>query len=119
MISNLIFLAIAILFVIYLFIRSKTTRNGITEYIKAGALVIDVRSKQEFDQGHFSKAVLIPIDQFEVRIKEVGADKQKPIIVYCHAGSRAAVAETILKKNGFTKVINARNYDAMRKYDLK
>lgn len=115
--SNLVFLAIAILFVIYLFIRSKTTSKGIAEYLKAGALVIDVRSKQEFDQGHFSKAVLVPIDQFEARLKEVGADKQKPIIVYCHAGSRAAVAETILKKNGFSKVINARSYDALRKYD--
>jgi phage shock protein E len=117
--SNFVFLAIAILFVLYLFIRSKTASKGIAEYLKVGALVIDVRSKQEFDQGHFSRAVLVPIDQFEARLKEIGTDKQKPIIVYCHAGSRAAVAETILKKNGFTKVINARNYEALKRYDSR
>jgi phage shock protein E len=119
MISNLLFLALAVLFIIYLVVRSKRSGSVIAEYLKAGALVIDVRTKQEFDGGHFSAALSIPVDQFESRLREVGADKGKPIIVYCHAGSRAAVAETILKKNGFTKVINARNYDALRKYEAK
>jgi phage shock protein E len=119
MISTVLFLCLAVLFGVYMIIKSKTTSRGIAEYLKAGALVIDVRTKQEYDQGHFSTALSIPVDRFEVRLKEVGTDKQKPIIVYCYAGSRAAVAETILKKNGFTSVINARNYDALRKYDSK
>jgi phage shock protein E len=117
--STILFLVLAVLFGIYMVIKSKTISKGLGEHIKAGALVIDVRSKQEWDQGHFSKAVLIPIDQFEARLKEVGTDKQKPIIVYCRSGTRAAVAETLLKKNGFTKVINGRNYDALKRYDSR
>ena len=115
--SAILFLAIAMVFGVWIVIRSRRTKNAIIEYFSNNALVIDVRSKNEFSQGHFRTAVNIPIDQFEAGIKEVGADKNRPIIVYCHAGSRAAVAETILKKNCFTKVINARNYDALKKYE--
>jgi rhodanese-related sulfurtransferase len=115
--STILFLALAVMFGIYMVIRSKTTKNTIAEYFRDNALVIDVRSKQEFDQGHFKTAVNIPIDQFEGRISESGTDRRKPIIVYCHAGSRAAMAENILRKNGFLKVINARNYDALKKYE--
>jgi phage shock protein E len=115
--SSLVFLILAAALVAYLFIKSWKTKKIIAEYLKDGARVIDVRSKQEFDQAHFTTAVNIPIDQFEAKIKEIGADKRKPVIVYCHAGSRAAVAETILRSNGFSKVVNARGYEALKKYE--
>lgn len=119
MISTIFFLVLAVLFVLFIIIKSKMASRSIGGVIKAGALVIDVRSRQEFEQGHFSTAVNIPIDQFEARLKEVGPDKERPVIVYCHAGTRAAVAGEILKKNGYLKIINARNMDALRKFGKK
>ena len=105
------------MFGIYMLVKSQTTKHTIAAFLKSGALVIDVRSKLEWGQGHFSTAVHIPVEQFEARLAEIGSDKSRPIIVYCRAGTRAAVAETILRKNGFAKVINARGLDALKKYD--
>lgn len=117
--STIFFLILAVLFVLFIVIKSKMMSRSIGGFIKAGALVIDVRSRQEFEQGHFSTAVNIPVDQFEARLQEVGPNKERPVIVYCHAGTRAAVVSEILKKNGYLKIINARNRDALRKFDKK
>jgi phage shock protein E len=115
--STILFLAIVAISGVFMVIKSQTMKKTIAAFLKSGALVIDVRAKQEWDQGHFSTAVLIPVEQFEARLAEVGADKGRPVIVYCRAGTRAAVAETILRRNGFTKVINARGLEALKKHD--
>jgi phage shock protein E len=115
--SAILFLIIAVLILLFIIMKSRATKSAIGKYLKNNALGMDVRSKQEFSQGHFASAVNIPIDRFEARLGEVGSDKDRPVILYCHAGSRAALAETILKKNGFSRVINARNRDALRKCD--
>jgi len=115
--SAILFLVIVVIFGIFLYIRSRIMNKTIADYLKKNALVIDVRSKPEYNGGHFSSAVSLPIDQFEARIKEMAPDQNRPVIVYCHAGSRAAMAEGILRKNGYTQVINARGFEAMKKYE--
>jgi phage shock protein E len=82
-------------------------------------LVIDVRSKQEFDAGHFSTAINIPHDQIGNQIDKLKPYKQKTILLYCHSGNRAAVAEKVLRQNGFVKVVNAGGYSGIIKYDRK
>ncbi|HUI92752.1 MAG TPA: rhodanese-like domain-containing protein [Chitinivibrionales bacterium] len=82
-------------------------------------LVIDVRTKQEYDAGHFSTALNIPYDQVAGRIGELEPYKLKTVILYCHSGNRAATAEKVLKKNGFANVVNAGGYDNISRYDRK
>jgi len=67
-------------------------------------VLIDVRTPQEFDQGHIPTAVNIPVD-------EIGADppdvpKDQLIIVYCRSGNRSARAARILEDAGFTEVVD-------------
>jgi phage shock protein E len=81
--------------------------------------IIDVRSKQEFDSGHFSTAVNIPHDQIANRIKEIEPFKQKKIVVYCASGNRSAMAMNILKQKGFADVVNAGGYSSIQKFDKK
>lgn len=90
---------------------------SVQELLKKGARVIDVRSKQEFESGHYPNALNIPHDQIANRLGELGADKTKPIIVYCLAGGRAGIAKKVLKENGFTTVLNAGGYSQIK--DLK
>lgn len=78
--------------------------------VAEGGLLIDVRSKEEFDEDHAKGAVNIPVDEFSGRMAEVeklaGGDKNKGIVVYCAMGSRAAAAKKMLLKAGFEKVTN-------------
>lgn len=86
--------------------------------VRNGALLIDVRSQGEWDQGHVDGARLLPVDQLDARIAEVeqwaGGDKSKPVVVYCRSGARAARARTMLQKAGFTRVETAGGYDTVR-----
>lgn len=65
-------------------------------------LVLDVRSKYEYDMGHLYGAVLIPYDELETSELE----ENDEIIVYCRSGYRSAIASQILASRNFTKVYN-------------
>lgn len=72
---------------------------------------IDVRTQEEFDQGHLVEAKLIPHEQIAARIAEVTSDKDATIHVYCRAGTRAGKAKTALDALGFKNVINEGGYN--------
>ncbi len=74
--------------------------------IGKGALVVDVRSESEFKGGALAGAVNVPHDQVGARLAEFGADKERPIVVYCRSGRRSGLAKAELEKNGFKTVIN-------------
>ena len=67
-------------------------------------LIVDVRTIQEFAQGHLKGAVNIPLSDLPLRSGEL--EKNKPILVYCHTGNRSAQASAILVKAGFTHIYN-------------
>jgi phage shock protein E len=69
-------------------------------------LLLDVRSPQEFTDGHVADAVNIPFNELRDRIGELGADKAREVVVYCRSGKRAGIAETTLRKLGFTAVLH-------------
>lgn len=69
-----------------------------------GAVILDVRSPQEFKNGHAKGAVNIPVDVLPSKLS--GLDKNKPVITCCASGMRSASAANILKANGFTEVVN-------------
>ena len=63
-----------------------------------GALLIDVRTKEEFKEKHANKAVNIPVQLLERYYKYLPKDKE--IIVYCQTGSRSHMAAEFLEKKG-------------------
>jgi hydroxyacylglutathione hydrolase len=69
-----------------------------------GTVVIDVRSANEWDEGHLPSAIHIPLGYLADRIAEVPADR--PIVVHCQAGARSAIAASLLKKLGRSNVAN-------------
>jgi phage shock protein E len=77
----------------------------VREKIKAGALVVDVRTPAEFASGAYQGAINIPLDQVEKRLADFGARKHA-IVVYCRTGNRSGQAKVILEKNGFSDVTN-------------
>ena len=76
------------------------------QFQKEGAIIIDVRSPQEFREGHIDGAISIP--EYEIK-KEAGnrlVDKEKDIIVYCSSGGRSKKAQKLLRKLGYQNVYN-------------
>lgn len=80
--------------------------NDIQEKIRAGAKVVAVRSPEEYAEGFFDGAINIPVNDIPFRLVEFGP-KETPVVLYCASGSRAAIAEIILKARGYLDVVNA------------
>jgi phage shock protein E len=87
--------------------------------VKAGALVLDVRTQGEFDGGAIESAVLIPHTEVVARIDEIAGlvegDRSHPVVVYCRSGRRSGVAQADLQAAGFTAVVNGGGYAALQK----
>ncbi len=66
--------------------------------------LLDVRTPQEYSQGRLAGSVLIPIGEFERRIREV--PKNKTIVVYCAVGSRSKPVAGFLAQQGYKDVYN-------------
>lgn len=79
---------------------------GLLDKINSGAMIVDVRTAEEFSEEHYPNAINIPVDQLMARISEFG-EKNNPLVLYCASGSRSAYAAKILKTSGYTDVINA------------
>ncbi|MCX7026215.1 MAG: rhodanese-like domain-containing protein [Spirochaetes bacterium] len=80
--------------------------NSVENKIKAGVLVIDVRSADEYSDEHFPKAINVPVGELQARFGELGP-KDGAIVLYCASGARSAMGARILKSLGFTNVTNA------------
>jgi thioredoxin len=87
----------------------ELTAEKANDLIKAAKpLILDVRTPNEFYDGHIEGATLIPLQQLEGRLSEIEAYKNKPILVYCRSGNRSTVAAQILARKGFTTLYNLR-----------
>ena len=64
--------------------------------------LLDVRTVDEFKEGHISGATLIPLSKLEKNLDKLKNAKQSQIIVYCRSGNRSVAASRILKAQGFT-----------------
>jgi phage shock protein E len=86
--------------------EKKMSSSLVSDKIKGGARIVDVRTPDEFTDGAYPKAKNIPLAVLPVRLNEL-EPKDKPIVLYCASGARSAQAARILKQAGFTDVNNA------------
>lgn len=76
-------------------------------------IVIDVRTKEEFEGGAYPDAINIPIDELMYRFEELGENASREITVYCATGARSAYAQRMLMQVGFVNVKNGGGLAAM------
>ena len=74
-------------------------KTDMGDLIRKGALVIDVRTREEFYGGHYPGSENIPLDDILSRLNEIKG-KQKPVIAVCRSGARSSAATEILTKAG-------------------
>lgn len=83
------------------------------------AVWIDVRSPEEYAQGHLNGAHNLPHDQIGQKITALVPDKHTPIQLYCRSGRRAESAKQILESMGYTHVQNRGGYEALKQSGLR
>lgn len=84
----------------------------VKEFLSRNALVIDVRTPEEYRGGHFKGSLNIPLSDFQNRVREI--EKGRPIVVCCASGGRSSNAEMMLKQAGFNEVVNAGSWMNVR-----
>jgi phage shock protein E len=87
---------------------------NLQEIISNGAVIVDVRTKGEYQSGHLRNSVNIPLDKLPQNIKKLNINK--PVITCCASGARSSSARRILKSNGFEKVYNGGSWYSLRKF---
>ncbi len=85
------------------------------DYLKQGALVVDVRSAEEFKAGHLSNALNIPLGELQSRLPGRVADKNQVLLLHCLSGTRSGIARRVLKSMGYTNVFNLGSLARARK----
>jgi rhodanese-related sulfurtransferase len=106
MLSKVILVVLGVIVAIVLYKRVRTVRIAGSEarqLVANGAMLIDVRSPQEFAGRHIEGAVNIPVQELGGRIDELG-EQTREIVVYCQSGGRSAAAKRLLESRGFANV---------------
>lgn len=119
-------LALQLSFVVVVVALAACTDTAVTENtyetveeqawreIRSGALLVDVRTPDEYADGHLEGAINIPHDKVAAYWAEFGEDKSRPIVLYCRSGTRAEIAKKVLEGHGFEDVLNAGSYEDLR-----
>lgn len=79
--------------------QAKTMMDEQEEYI-----LLDVRTKEEFDEGHIEGAILIPYTDIDSRAPAELTDKDSVLLIYCRSGRRSKIAAESLVNLGYTNV---------------
>ena len=89
-------------------------KSKIKEALQHGAVVIDVRTPNEFDQGHVPKSLNIPVDRISISVQRI-KDMDKPVIFCCASGTRSGMAVSMMKQHGFKEVYNGGSWMSVLK----
>jgi phage shock protein E len=84
--------------------KSELSRKA-RQMVAQGAVLLDVRTPDEYRQGHLQGALNIPVKELPQRLAEVGPPGTA-VVVYCASGMRSASAAQLLQRAGYPDVLN-------------
>jgi phage shock protein E len=109
------FVVLAGLFLGWLPAAAELTEREVRAYLKQGALVVDVRSRAEFEARHLAGVTNIPLPELKERIASVVTNRSAAILLHCQTGRRSGAAEGQLRQWGYTNVFNLGGYKQAEK----
>jgi phage shock protein E len=111
------FLSVLVVAVGYMAMKrsGQISAKEASDYLKNGAVVIDVRSANEFNSGHIMQARNMPLDRLEMTAPSALIDKNKVLLLHCASGVRSRMAKKQLEELGYKNVFNLGSYDRAAK----
>lgn len=95
--------------------RAELSEAEARQHLKRGALVVDVRTVQEFQTKRLTNVVNLPLDQVKEKISTVVTNKSDVVLLHCRTGRRSGLAETELRALGYTNVFNIGSFEKAQK----
>lgn len=86
--------------------------GGIRQAVRDGAVIVDLRTAYEYDQGHIPRSLNIPLDRLRSNIDRI-RDFGKPVILCCAGGTLYLEAASILREAGIPRVINGGDWQSL------
>lgn len=109
------FIYAAVFVVVIAFIRMRrggqVGKKEAVEYVKQGAIIVDVRSAAEYQRGHLSQAYNMPVEDVASLMPEKVRDRDKVILVHCQSGMRSKKAKDRLTGIGYKNVFDLGSYE--------
>ena len=88
------------------FFKQPDINKGVADFRNTeGAILVDVRTPQEYRDGHIPGSENVPLQQLD-KISSVADNKSIPLFVYCHSGGRSRQATAMLQRMGYANVNN-------------
>ncbi len=88
--------------------------NKIKDALKKGAIIIDVRTVNEYDGGRVPESLNIPLDRLAASVQRI-KQMNRPVIFCCESGRRSSKAVQLMKENGLKEVYNGGSWMQMLK----
>ena len=79
-------------------------KNELEQLQRNGAVLLDVRSLQEYNEFHLKGSINIPLYELNIKVENILINRNQPIIVYCQSGSRSKRAIQILNQKGYNNL---------------
>jgi phage shock protein E len=107
------FLVVLVLALGYMYLKrsGQVSSKDAAEYLKNGAMIVDVRNPSEFEAGHLMRAQNMPLDRIEMLATSMIRDKNKPLLLHCSSGMRSSMAKKKLEALGYKNVYNLGSYE--------
>lgn len=84
--------------------KDEISFNELKEKVARGAILIDVRSPQEFREGHLSGAINIPEYEINTKIRTAVPKLNQQVVLYCQYGGRSNDAYNVMKRIGYNNI---------------
>lgn len=86
--------------------KIMTTQQAKERFQKPGNyIILDVRTKEEYETGYIGQAINIPLDEIDESVYQKLPDLNQEIYVYCRSGNRSVTASKKLAKLGYTNIV--------------
>ena len=96
------------------FLKQPDINKGVIDYRNTeGAILVDVRTSQEYREGHVPGSKNVPLQQLD-KISNIADNKDTPLFVYCYSGGRSRQAASMLQYMGYSNVQNIGGIAAYR-----
>lgn len=101
----------------FLFRKMRGGINGekAQELLRQGAVLLDVRGKNEFAEGHLPEAVNLPLNQLSEKVGEIVPSRETAVLCYCLSGNRSGTAVGQLRRMGYQNSFNLGSYSRAMK----
>lgn len=89
------------------FFQKSNINEGLLSYqATPGAVLLDVRERDEYREGHIPESVNLPLISLQADVERLIPDHQTPVFLYCYSGARSGHALSVMKRMGYENLTN-------------